>query len=527
MSKRICILSLLFAAVLSSLAEKQENWLQVSTEHFTIICDGNEKQARHVADQFERMRLLFHTLFPKIIDPDAPIVVIAVKDEKAFRALEPEAYLAKGQLQLAGLFLRALEKNYVLLRTDANGPHPYATVYHEYTHLLLSRNVGIPLWLDEGLAEFYQNTDIGDKDTVLGQASPEDLLWLRQNRLLPLTTLFTVDRSSPYYHEEQKGSIFYAESWALTHYLMVGDFKNDTHKLGDYLTAVGGQTDPVTAAARSFGDLKQLQSSLGKYIGQSVFTDLKFKKPLLVDDASFKVQPITAIQANAVRADFLAYNQREKDSRALLEQILRDDPKNTLAHETMGFLEFRGGHLNEAQNWYAQAVSLDSQSYLANYYFAAITLQLGKSGEGSDEQIESCLQKAIKLNPAFAPAYDELAVFYGMRRKKLDEAHMLTVQAIQLDPSNVHFRMNAANVLMTMQRPRDAAAALQLALQVAKTPEETGLWRTPCSLCSSGKPRWSRTSPEQRSSQAMRKHQASLRRNRELARDLKMCRWKR
>ena len=60
-----------------------------------------------------------------------------MKDKKAFQALEPEAYLAKGQLELAGLFLRAPDKNYVLLRLDAQGEHPYATVYHEYTHLLL------------------------------------------------------------------------------------------------------------------------------------------------------------------------------------------------------------------------------------------------------------------------------------------------------------------------------------------------------------------------------------------------------
>jgi len=33
---------------------------------------------------------------------------------------------------------------------------------------------------------------------------------LRQNKLLPLATLFTVDHTSPYYHEENKGSIFYA-----------------------------------------------------------------------------------------------------------------------------------------------------------------------------------------------------------------------------------------------------------------------------------------------------------------------------
>ena len=110
--------------------------------------------------------------------------------------------------------VRARDKNYILLRLDAQGDHPYATVYHEYTHFMM-RNASswVPLWMSEGLAEFYQNTDIQEKEVLMGQPSAGDLLYLRQNRLLPLTTLLTVDRTSPYYHEEQKGSIFYAESW--------------------------------------------------------------------------------------------------------------------------------------------------------------------------------------------------------------------------------------------------------------------------------------------------------------------------
>src|SRR5215472_12996170 len=44
------------------------------------------------------------------------------------------------------------------------------------------------------------------------------------NELLPLPTLFTVDETSPYYLEEKKGAIFYAECWALTHYLTLKDY---------------------------------------------------------------------------------------------------------------------------------------------------------------------------------------------------------------------------------------------------------------------------------------------------------------
>ena len=472
--RRLFALPLALCAIAASAGDKPPSWLQVSSPHFTVFSNASEKQARHIADQFERMRLLFQAGFPKLnVDPAVPIVVIAVKDNKDFRTLEPEAYLAKGQLQLAGLFLRAPDKNFVLLRLDANGEHPYATIYHEYTHLMFSSaEEWLPLWLNEGMAEFYENTDIREKDTVLGEPSRDNILWLRQNRLLPLTTLLTVDHNSPYYHEEQKGSIFYAESWALTHYLHVKDMENNTHRVADYVALVSNHVDAVTAATRAFGDLKQLQSALESYIVQANFQAFRVEKRLELNDTILNSHPIPETEANAVRADFLAYNQREKDARSLLDQVLKDDPNNTLAHETMGYLEFRAGHLEEAQKSYEQAVKLSSQSFLANYYFASIAMNREPSGD-LDGEIETCLEKAIKLNPAFAPSYDRLGVFYGMRHKDLDHAHLLVLQAVQIDPANVFYRINAANILLMMERDKDAITVLQTATPLAKTPAET------------------------------------------------------
>jgi len=476
MPRRILLLLTLLAAATTSAHEKTENWLEVRSPHFILLSNSNEKQSRHIADQFERIRSVFQTAFPRAhVDPASPIVVLAVKNKKDFQALEPEAYLAKGQLELAGLFLRAADKNYVLLRLDASGEHPYATVYHEYTHLLTGKAEWLPLWLDEGLAEFYENTEIRDKEVLLGEASTDNILFLRENHLLPLMTLFSVDQNSPYYHEENKGSIFYAESWALTHYLEVKDVQQKTHHLTEYAELVNQKVDTVSAASRAFGDLKQLQSALEKYVAQGSFTYFGMPGSTEVDDATFKVQAVSLTQADAVRADFLAYNQRVADARALLERVLHDDPNNVSAHETMGYLAFRQGKLDEAQTWYEQAVKLDSQSFLAHYYFAAISVSGGHLDSDRRTQVEASLRTAIKLNPSFAPACDELAVFYGMQRQNLEEAHRLALNAVQLEPGNLSYRLHTANILLEMERGDDAMAVLRAATNLAKTPEEGAL----------------------------------------------------
>jgi tetratricopeptide (TPR) repeat protein len=468
--KRCVALLLVFLTIpLSGAHAAGSAWIRVRSAHFTVITDASDHDGRHLADQFERMRWLFQTLFPKArIDPPTPIVVVAVRTRKEMQALEPAAYLAKGTVDLAGLFLREPEKNYILLRLDTEEEHSYSTVYHELTHLELGSE-GMPLWLNEGLAQFFQNTDIRDKDVLFGQMSAADLAELRRNSLIPLPVLFDVDANSPYYHQEAKGSLFYAESWLLTHYLMIQDFKEHTKRVSEYLQLVSQSVDSVTAATRAFGDLHQLQTVLQGYTNQLGYTVLRLSSAAAsIDPKSLTVTSLTLPQADAVRADMMLYTGRTDEARALLQSVLQADPNNVQAHESMGTLELRSGQRDEARKWYAQAVALDSGSYLAQYESGLLALDGGDRGPA----VEASFKAAIQLNPGFAPAYDRLAAFYGQRRESLDEAHMLNLQAIELDPANVNYRINSAEILMEMNRFDDAIRVLETAQPIAKSPLE-------------------------------------------------------
>jgi tetratricopeptide (TPR) repeat protein len=478
MRQTLALLFLFLGTLSASARDSIDHWFEVRSPHFVVLTDTNEKQAYRIASQFERMRAVFHLLMPTASDgAGSPVIVLALKDKKAMQALLPEAYLAKGSLDLAGLFLRAPDKNYILVRLDAQGAHPFATVYHEYTHFMM-RNASewIPLWMNEGLAEFYQNTDIQEKEVLLGEPNTDDILYLRQNRLLPLITLLKVDQTSPYYHEEQKGSVFYAESWALIHYIEISDAQKGTNRLQNYAELLMKKEDPVVAAQQAFGDLGQLQNSLNRYISQGQFMMFKMKKVVAVDESSFQVRAIPNTDADAIRADVLVYNQRPKDAEALIEAVLRDDPNNAIAHETMGYLKFRERDLQAARKWYGEAVKLNSQSYLAHYYYAAMSM--GPTGRGQDPEIESSLRTCIQLNPDFAPAYDALAMYYRSDPAKVNEAHMLNIRAISLEPDNLNYRLNAALLLVNNQRYDDAIAVLKAASHVARTPEQVATVQT-------------------------------------------------
>jgi tetratricopeptide (TPR) repeat protein len=100
-------------------------------------------------------------------------------------------------------------------------------------------------------------------------------------------------------------------------------------------------------------------------------------------------------------------------------------------------------------------------------------MSLQSGDKDHDAEIESSLRTSIKLNPSFAPSYDTLATFLASHQQKFDEAHLLNVQAVGLEPENLGYRLNAAYVLTQQGQYLSAIGVLKLALTVAKNQTQT------------------------------------------------------
>jgi tetratricopeptide (TPR) repeat protein len=460
-------------------SEKTETWTEVRSPNFRVIANGGEKRGREVALQFEQIRVVFRQALPFAAAHPSPLVtVLAAKDEKSLRDLLPEFWATKGHMHPAGIFYQGWNKYYVAVRTDLNENNDeqmngYETIYHEYFHSLsLPYFPGLPVWLAEGLAEFYGHTRIIGKDVKLGQADANLLELLKEQRLLPLATLLRVDQSSPYYNEQSKTTIFYAESWALTHYLMIGDAAAHRPQLADYLARLDRGESPDQAAQHAFGDLAQLEKRLRDYVGHYSFFFIHMKAPEGIDEKAFVARLLSPAESAAVRGDFFILRGQLQEGKSLLDDALHLDPQNALAHEGMGFLNFRQGNAEEAARWFGQAIALDSQNYLP-YYFRAMLSSTGHFVDAAvAAQDESDLRRAIVLNPSFAPAYSILAVLVARDTEKWPEALALARKAVALEPGDISVQLNLGSVLMRMNRAAEARAAAQHALAAARTPQE-------------------------------------------------------
>ena len=81
-------------------------------------------------------------------------------------------------MPLGGFYHPSYDKNFAVIRTDIRGTGPLGnhTLDHEYTHAYFRYNFrGLPLWLDEGLAEYYGNTSIESKEAGVGMPNETQL----------------------------------------------------------------------------------------------------------------------------------------------------------------------------------------------------------------------------------------------------------------------------------------------------------------------------------------------------------------
>lgn len=478
------------AARASQPHDANSGWVEARSPHFTVVSDASASQARNVAALFERVREVFLKAFPGMrVYPDLPILILAARGRTGFDALSPPAWAKQGQISRTGMMLRNPDENFILLLLNAPGENPYHVIYHEYAHLVLEDDFrNIPLWLNEGLAEFYGNSEINGKTVRLGLPSQRNLDLLRNGPWLPLTALFTIDQTSPYYNEEDKGTIFYAESWALTDYLMFVNGSQGQGPIDRYLALLAHQTgaeaDPIAAATAAFGNLDDLLENLRSYVGRSSFRYYRLKVDYPANKNSYPIEPLSPAESEAVRGDFMARNGNAEAARTMLLDALRRDPKLASADQSMGLVEAAEQHEAEAKRWFAKAAGECAECALSRFYHAIALMQQEEEQPGSigpprqanqsttRAAIQSGIEGLIQLNPTFAPAYAAMAKFDATSGGNLKAAREMTAEARKYDPRNVHYIFLKAEILMKMGDAPDALQAAHQAVAVAKSPAD-------------------------------------------------------
>jgi tetratricopeptide (TPR) repeat protein len=466
----LAMLALTPFAGASDLLERR--WFEARTSHFHAYSCGSTQEVFRLAGRLEQFREAYALLTggeQAVASP--PIVVMAFPDHAA---LEP--FLPRYQDQpanLAAFFSRGVDENLIALSLSDSGSNSLQTIFHEYAHLLLRRNERIwPLWLVEGMADVYATFEPArDYSVRLGKPLESYVRLLQREPLRPLPQLFAVTRESPDYNEREHQGSFYAESWLLTHYLMLGDNPARKAQFGRLTALLRQGKAPEQAFTNALHtSLAAMEKELHLYLQRGQFKSIQFsvKADLFAPQAA-STRALAPVEVCFRLGDQLL-RVGQLDAAAMYFQRARKmAPSSPLPYEGLGLLAARQDRPEEAVQTLAQALHLGSSSFLAHYAYAHESFRLtaakpdpfARLEEKKAVELRSEIEKSLKLMPDFGPAHYLLGCLEMVQGENLGLAEQQLLQAIQLEPEKQAYLLAMAQLRLKKHDPEGARRTLE------------------------------------------------------------------
>jgi tetratricopeptide (TPR) repeat protein len=318
LSRRVVIPLLLASALAltpSSFAQEagrapmSRDWKRLRTPALTVIGNASDRDLRRTAEEIERFRAAIHALSPGApMTSAAPMVAVVFRDDSALTPFKPRNR-GKPIENVAAYFAPLPDINYIVLAPNESREFTYRVIFHEYTHFLVYRSTPrLPMWLNEGLADFYStfNGSEADRRMILGRPIVEYRTALRSyGGLIPFKKFLSSSALPELLRTPLGTHRFYAQSWAFTHYLLIGENGAYRPKLRAFMAALqAGQSSDLAFAATFGTDVDALERGLQSYLNQATMMAMQLPSVDLKLEAA--IEPLPEIDVQQVEGDLLA-----------------------------------------------------------------------------------------------------------------------------------------------------------------------------------------------------------------------------
>lgn len=274
-------------------------------------------------------------------------------------------------------------------------------VVHEYTHLMVSRaGLDYPLWLNEGLAEYYSTMSPAGAKIRVGLVPEGALDTLTKGPLIPLDRLFAVDGQSPEYNQPGVAQLFYAQSWALTHMLLSHQDYRD--KAPAVLAEIGlGKTGRDALPATYRKPLAAITADLRNYLVRFRLTSSLIDVPGMAHATNATASRPNEVDVEVTLASILGWRPgRAAESRAALVALEARAPNSLRVIEARGLLEIYTRNCGAARVYLTKAVTLGSSNPAILRAYATLV------GAADPPRQQALLARAASLAPDTAAAVD-------------------------------------------------------------------------------------------------------------------------
>ena len=424
-------------------------WRVARSAHFVVYSDDSEAGIRDLATRLERFDAVvrrLHKLEEVPGQSSNPVTIYVLPSVAAVQKLSGRTD------NVAGFYVpRASGSVAFTPRRGAgdggdNTLKPQNVLFHEYAHHLLLGNstIAYPAWFTEGYAEFVSTTRLDKTSATIGIAAQHRAYSLLATSGISIERLFD---PRPHKLTDVERAGIYGRGWLLTHYIIFDQQRMDKFK--QYLALMNAGTPSIEAATKAFGDLKQLNRELDRYLAASRIPALTMHYANLP-----AVQVTVAPLSPGARAlmDYRMQSESGVNARtapALYARAAKDaapfatDP---VAQAWLAEMAYDARRDDEAEAAADRALAADARSTQALIYKAMIRLRRAAVARSTDPKVwaeaRSWVVKANRLDPDNAEA---LVLFYRsfmmQRRPPTESATRGLERAFELMPQDRQLRL--------------------------------------------------------------------------------------
>jgi tetratricopeptide (TPR) repeat protein len=414
-------------------------WTGVRTPHLEVVTDAPRATAMRVALRLENLHRSLARLLPELVVEASPVQVIVFRDASLAQAYAPTW---RGLHDDVAGFSHAGPDRRRVVYADDQGRTP-SVAQHEYVHSLLDVACpDVPLWLNEGLAEYFSTFTSDESRAVLGAPIYPHIEWLAGHDLMPLYRLFAIDHASPEYHEGDRRGTFYAQSWALTH-LLLSASEGDVDRLGRVLAACGEGTSFEAAFDREFGSDQGLRGRLSAYLEAGNWSQRMWQMEAPSGAAALRVRervPAAEVLGSLALELLSRPVPQREDAEAHLRQALALDARAPDALAGMGWLELQRGRRTEARAWFDRALAVSPVSATAVRTLGSQLLIDAAGRQAPDERaalakyVRDALERALAVSPDDPELVALLARSWAVGDDDPEQGYVLAVRAAHALP---------------------------------------------------------------------------------------------
>ncbi len=400
-----------------------DKWQHFKSSNFELYSRIRESDSRELLHNLELLRAMFLDFFKLKERRRLEVTVYAFKSEKDFKTYGSEAYGAKHAFD--GFYVGGADRAVIYLIQGEDAATTRQLIFHEYIHHLFRvAEQNPPPWLNEGMAELFSTIiPTSDHKLEFGRPAAGRLWQLQQAAFMPLEQLFAVEQNSPLFRQGEHTGVFYAQSWALLHYLFFGDSKIEPERRRLFIALVLANAFRDAAHQRQgfrevFGmDYPEMLARLKTYTTSGKYFWGKHPAPPIPPAASYARRPVPEREIRLRLAELALRVSRSPAAKLMLLQAVEQEPADTRVLEVLGADALRDQDELRARERWSRAVELQTGNpaiyrELGLMEGRAVFSQFDVSYRVPAEKgqrMRDYLLRSIAYNPEQTAAYEMLA----------------------------------------------------------------------------------------------------------------------